>query len=65
MLFRLINPDGLPGLKIGSSSDDSGLLLARDAGNQQGWSGVQMLSEAAGGLIRVVGTDGTERVIQP
>ncbi len=65
VLFRLINPDGLPGLKIGSSSDSSGLLLARDAGNQQGWSGVQLLSEAPGGSIRLVGADGTEQVIQP
>lgn len=65
VLFRLINPDGGPGVKIGSASDGSGLLLSRNTDNQLGWSGVQMLSEQSGGLVRVVGSDGTERVIQP
>jgi hypothetical protein len=65
VLFRLINPDGLPGVKLGSSLDDAGLLLSRDANNQQGWSGVQILSEQTGGLIRVVGGQGAEQVVQP
>jgi hypothetical protein len=65
VLFRLINPDGEPRVKIGSASDGSGLLLSGHAANPQGWSGVQILSEEPGGLVRVVGADGTERVIQP
>jgi hypothetical protein len=65
VLFRLINPDGLPAVKLGSSVDSSGLLLDRKVTNQHGWSGVQVLSEPAGGLIRLVGADEAEQVIQP
>jgi hypothetical protein len=65
VLFRLINPDGLPAVKLGSSVDSAGLLLDRKVTNRQGWSGAQILSEPPGGLVRLVGADGTEQVIQP
>ena len=65
VLFRLVNPDGLPGVKLGSSADGAGLLLSRDANNQQGWSGVQILSEQTGGMIRLIDGQGTEQVVQP
>ena len=65
VLFRLINPDGGPGVKLGSSADGSGLLLSRNVDTQQGFSGVQILSEEPGGLVRVLSKDGREQVIQP
>ena len=65
VLLRLINPDGGPGVKIGSSADGSGLLLSRNAETQQGWTGVQILSEEAGGLLRLLSKEGREQVIQP
>jgi len=65
VLFRLINPDGRPGVKMGSSADGSGLLLSREADTQQGWSGVQILAEEPGGLIRLLNKERREQVIQP
>lgn len=64
VLFRLIDPDGMPGVKLGSSADGSGLLLARNE-EQSRWSGVQILSEESGGILRVVSKSGQEQVIQP
>lgn len=65
VLLRLINPDGGPGVKIATSIESSGLLLSRKAETQQGWSGVQILSEEPGGLVRLLSKDGNEQVIQP
>ncbi len=65
VLLRLINPDGGPGVKIATSVAGSGLLLSRKADTLQGWSGVQILSEEPGGLIRVLNNDGAEQLIQP
>ncbi|OFW57081.1 MAG: hypothetical protein A2133_06155 [Actinobacteria bacterium RBG_16_64_13] len=62
VLFRLINPDGGPGVKIATSLESSGLLFSRKAENPLGWSGVQILSEEPGGLLRLVGADGGETV---
>jgi hypothetical protein len=65
VLFRLMNPDGLPGVKLASSAASMGLLVSRDASNPQGWSGVQILAEEQGGSVRVVGANGAEQLIEP
>jgi len=63
VLFRLMNPDGLPGVKIGTSADSAGLLLSQEVGTQ--WSGVQILAENASGTLRLVNQAGQEWLVQP
>src|SRR6185295_3580964 len=41
-LFRLIDPNGRPGVKIGTSVDGSGMSLAGDS-ERRDWSGAQIL----------------------
>src|SRR5258706_5581129 len=43
VLFRLIDPNVRPGVKIGASVDGSGMSLAGDSEKRE-WSGVQLLA---------------------
>ncbi len=65
VVFRLMNPDGNPGVKLTSSAESQGLRLSRTRATQQGWSGVQILSEEPGGSVRLVGQDGAEEIVRP
>jgi hypothetical protein len=44
-LFRLIDPNGRPAVKIGASVDGSGMSLQGDSQRSE-WSGVQVLAKA-------------------
>jgi hypothetical protein len=63
-LFRLIDPNGRPGVKIATSVDGSGLLLTGDS-EKRDWSGVQIIAEGTGSRLRLLNKDGQEQVIQP
>ena len=63
-LLRLIDPNGRPGVKIQTSVDGSGLLLTGDS-EQRDWSGVQVLAEGTGSVMRLLNKDGKEQLIQP
>ena len=63
-LFRLIDPNGRPGVKIDTSVDGSGLLLTGDSEKRE-WSGVQILAEGTGSRLRLLNKDGREQIIQP
>lgn len=63
-LFRLIDPDGRPAVKIDTSIEGSGMMLSGEA--QQGeWNGIQLLARGKDGLIKLVNGDGKEQVIKP
>lgn len=63
-LFRLIDPDGRPAVKIDTSIEGSGMMLSGEA--QQGeWNGIQLLARGQDGLIKLVDGDGKEQVIKP
>ncbi|HTC25092.1 MAG TPA: hypothetical protein VK688_12055 [Gemmatimonadales bacterium] len=64
VLFRLIDPNGRPAVKIGASVDGSGMSLAGDS-ERRDWSGVQILSETAGAQIKLTNRDGRVQVVQP
>lgn len=64
VLFRLINPNGLPGVKVDASEKRAGLLLSRESQAQE-WSGVQILTESSGSVLRLRNEDGREQVIRP
>jgi hypothetical protein len=63
-LFRLIDPNGRPGVKIGTSVDGSGLLLTGDSERRE-WTGVQILAEGSGSVVKLLNRDGREQLIQP
>jgi hypothetical protein len=64
VLLRLIDPNGRPAVKLGASVDGSGLGLAGDSERRE-WSGVQILAEGTGSLVKLVNKDGREQVVQP
>jgi hypothetical protein len=64
VLLRLIDPNGRPVVKIGGSVDGSGIGLAGDSERRE-WSGVQILAEGTGSVIKLVNKDGREQIIQP
>jgi hypothetical protein len=63
-LFRLIDPNGRPAVKIGGSAEGSGISLAGDSERRE-WSGVQILAEAADSSVRLTNKDGRKEVIAP
>ncbi len=63
-LFRLIDPNGRPGVKIQTSVDGSGLLLTGDS-ERRDWSGVQIIAEGTGSVVKLLNKDGREQLIQP
>jgi hypothetical protein len=64
VLFRLIDPNGRPGVKIGTSEDGSGMSVAGDS-KQRDWSGVQLLAGDTGSMVKLTNRDGRVRVFEP
>jgi hypothetical protein len=63
-LFRLIDPNGRPGVKIGTSADGSGMSLAGDSERRE-WNGVQILAEGTGSTLKLTNKNGRVQVIKP
>jgi hypothetical protein len=64
VLFRLIDPNGRPGIKIGTSVDGSGMSLAGDS-ERRDWNGIQILAESAGTSLKLTNKNGRKQVITP
>ena len=64
VLFRLIDQNQKPLVKLGAGADGSGLMLTGDPARQE-WSGIQVLAKPAGSTRRLLNVDGKERVIKP
>ena len=56
-LFRLIDPNGRPVVKIGGSADGSGISLGGDSERRE-WSGIQILAEGAGSSVKLTNKNG-------
>jgi len=65
VLLRLIDPNGRPGVKIGTSVDGTGMSLDGRPVDQGEWSGVQILAEPKGNVVKLTNKDGREHVIKP
>jgi hypothetical protein len=63
-LFRLIDPNGRPVVKIGGSVDGSGISLGGDSERRE-WSGVQILAEGEGSSVKLTNKDGRQEVVTP
>jgi hypothetical protein len=63
-LFRLIDLNGRPGVKIGTSVDGSGMSLAGDSEHRE-WSGVQILAQGTDISVKLTSKDGTEKLVTP
>lgn len=63
-LFRLIDPNGRPVVKIGGSVDGSGITLGGDSEKRE-WSGVQILAEGSGSSVKLTNKDGRQELIAP
>ncbi len=55
---------GRPDVKIGASVDGSGISLAGDSEFTE-WSGIQILADGSGSLLKLVNKDGREQVVRP
>jgi hypothetical protein len=64
VLLRLIDPNGRPGVKIGTSADGSGMSLAGDS-ERRDWNGVQILAESAGTSVKLTNKNGRKQIITP
>jgi len=64
VLLRLIDPNGRPGVKIGTSEDGSGMTLAGDSERRE-WNGVQILAKGAGSSLKLTNKDGREQLLKP
>ena len=64
VLLRLIDPNGRPGVKIGTSVDGSGMSLAGDS-ERRDWNGVQILAESAGTSVKLTNKNGRKQIIAP
>ena len=64
VLFRLIDPNGRPGVKIGTSVDGSGMSLAGDS-ERRDWNGIQILAESAGTSLKLTNKNGRKQIITP
>jgi hypothetical protein len=64
VLFRLIDQNQKPLVKLGAGADGSGLMLTGDPATQE-WSGIQLLAKPGGSSLRLLNLDGKERVIKP
>lgn len=63
-LFRLIDPNGRPVVKIGGSAEGSGISLGGDSERRE-WSGIQLLAESAASSIKLTNKDGRQEVVAP
>lgn len=64
VLFRLIDPNGRPGVKLDTSAEGSELLLTGDSERRE-WNGVQVLAEGTGSTLKLLNKDGQEQIIKP
>ena len=64
VLFRLIDPNGRPGVKIGTSEDGSGISLAGDSQRRE-WSGVRIPAQGMGSSPKLTNKDGREQLLRP
>ncbi|MBX3082224.1 MAG: hypothetical protein KF716_11380 [Anaerolineae bacterium] len=64
VLFRLIDENGRPGVKIGTGTDGSGMSLAGDS-ERRDWSGVQILADGSASKVILTGKDGKVEQFQP
>jgi hypothetical protein len=64
VLLRLIDPNGRPGVKIGTSADGSGMSLAGDS-ERRDWNGVQILADSSGTSVKLTNKNGRKQVITP
>ena len=63
-LFRLIDVNGRPAVKIGGSDNGSGMSLAGDS-EKRDWSGIQVLANGPGCEIKMIDRAGKEAVMKP
>jgi hypothetical protein len=63
-LFRLIDPNGRPGVKIATSADGSGLSVAGDS-ERRDWNGLQILADAKGTSLILTNKDGRVQTLKP
>jgi hypothetical protein len=64
VLFRLIDQQRKPLVKLGAGADGSGLMLTGDPARPD-WNGIQVLAKPGGSTLRLLNLDGKERVIKP
>ena len=64
VLFRLIDENGRPGVKLSTGSDGSGMILAGDS-ERRDWSGVQILADGSASRVILTDKNGTVEQIQP
>ena len=64
VLLRLIDPNGRPGVKIGTSADGGGMSLAGDS-EKRDWNGAQILAKAEGTSVILTNKDGKKQVLKP
>jgi hypothetical protein len=64
VLFRLIDQQRKPLVKLGAGADGSGLMLTGDPARQD-WNGIQVLAKPSGSTLRLLNLDGKERLIKP
>ena len=64
VLLRLIDQNGRPGVKIGAGADGTGVSFAGDSEKRE-WSGVQILANDKGSLIKLTNRDGKVQEIKP
>jgi hypothetical protein len=64
VLFRLIDPNGRPGVKIGTSVDGGGISIEGDSEKSE-WSGVQILADTKASSIILTNKDGRVETITP
>jgi hypothetical protein len=63
-LFRLIDPNGRPGVKIGTSPDGSGMSLAGDSERRE-WNGIQLLANQDGTSVKLTNKNGAVQTLTP
>ena len=64
VLFRLIDTDGQPSIKMGVSIDGSGIDVIGGPDNN-GWYGLQVIANPRQNMIKLVNKEGRELTIQP
>jgi hypothetical protein len=63
-LFRLIDPNGRPSVKISTSVEGSGVSLQGDSDRNE-WSGVQILAQKPSTSLKLTNRDGRQQLITP
>ena len=64
VLFRLIDQQQKPLVKLGAGADGSGLMLTGDPATRD-WNGIQVLAKPGFSTLRLLNPDGKERTIKP